>query len=132
MPQVNPDYSDSEFKEGVYVAEIVGSEVKTGKQSGAPYVNWRLKVGPGVVFYSTPLVGRGAGMFKHMVHTAGDTAYVSGAYSTESLHGKKIKVYLEKSFMPDGSPSSYPKVKEIQVLEESLAAPNLNEADTPF
>lgn len=100
MVLVQPDFSEAvEFKinkPGDYLCRIVSSDLKYGNDSGAPYINWKLQTIPDgrMVFYSTPIVGKGAGMFKHMVHASGDAAYVGGPYDTTPLNNAIVFMRL--------------------------------------
>lgn len=99
MPKVNPDFSEDQatLEPGVFLCKILTSEVKVGKSSGNPYVNWKLQVMPNGpwVFHSTPLEGRGSGMFKHMVHCAGDKDYNEGEYDTDELKDRLVSMDLD-------------------------------------
>lgn len=96
--KVNPDFSEivTPNKPGEYICAVMGSELKYGQASGLPYVNWKLKTYPEgrFVFHSTPISGRGAGMFKHFIHSCGDTAYVGGEYETGDLVNKLVSMVL--------------------------------------
>jgi hypothetical protein len=139
-PKIQPDFSEemTPNQPGRYLCKIISSEIRTS-QSGNAYVNWRLETQPGkrTVFYSTPVTGRAAGMFKHFVHSAGDTNYVSGEYDTDQLTGQMVMMDLdlEEKIKQDGSTGKYFKVMKvepatIEQLEQLRAQEEQN--DIPF
>lgn len=115
-PQILPDFSEAVKPTpkipGTYICKILSSELKYGKESGAPYINWKLGAGAEAqtVFYSTPIQGKGAGMFKHFVHSAGDPSYDSGPYNTDALTGHFVSMKL----IVDGN--GYFQVKDVTSL----------------
>lgn len=122
MPLVKPGKSKPLI--GNFKVKIVGSEIKTSKK-GSQYVSWKLEtmsldkeIDGRWIFMITPLEGKGAGMFKHFVHAAGDKAYEDGEYDTDKLNGKTMNVTTEENYMPDGTISQYPRVVEIWACEE--------------
>src|SRR3990167_4475074 len=128
MPNISPDYTEAEaLHPGSYICQIISSEVKKS-QKGNPYVNWKLKTMPGgvIIFHSTPIAGRGAGMLKHFIHCAGDTSYEDGPYDTDILNGVYVSVTVYKNIKPDGTESPYPKVTKVEACDQSVSA------DIPF
>lgn len=104
MPKVHPDFTQSiaPNKPGDYLCRVMSSELKYGNTSGDPYISWKLQTIPDhrAVFHSTPLTGKGSGMFKHMIHACGDTDYDSGEYDTDALTG--VIVAMRLSVDPNG------------------------------
>ena len=93
-PKVSPnfDHEPPAMRAGEHVCVVVDSILKYGQESGTPYINWKLKTTEDnrVLYYTTPIEGRGAGMFKHFVHRAGDPNYQNGEFDTTQLHGNKV------------------------------------------
>lgn len=98
MPKIKPDYSEAvkPLEAGTYLCRVVSAEIKTGKESGKHYVNWKLETVNDnlLVYYSTPVEGRGAGMFKHFVKCI-DKNYESGEFDTDECIGQIISADLE-------------------------------------
>lgn len=140
-PKVTPNFDEAieSITPGEYLCRIVSSEIKTARESGNEYVAWKLETAPKkrTVFYNTPLVGRGSGLFKHLVHCAGDSDYESGDYDTDDLTGQIVSMILtvEKITNRSGNEISVFKVKEVSEASmkqlESLPRPNTDE-DIPF
>lgn len=120
-PTINPDFSEeSGLAPGIYPAKIIGVEQKVGKESGAPYLNWKLEVEGLWIYHSTPFSGRGAGLFKQLVHATVSPGYDGGPINTDMMVGKSLQVKLEKGLNRDGSESKYMRVMEVKALEDSF------------
>ena len=143
MPKVQPNFNDLFKPEpGEYLCKIEQTEIKVGRNSGTQYVSWKLKTQPGnaTIFYNTPVEGRGAGLFKHMVHCAGDRGYDGGEYDTDSLIGQMVfmKLDVEEQMNRNGETQTYfkvskvsaPPVEELDKLNQMRNLPN--EGDLPF
>lgn len=130
---VDPDFSEAVKPNvpGIYLCKIVEGYLKLAHNTGNQYIAWKLLTFPEgrIVFHNTPITGKGAGMFKHLVHSAGDVLYESGGYDTDKLLGKYVKMNLVLD------ESNYFKVKTISAPDanEIPLAPNLDKTDDiPF
>jgi hypothetical protein len=90
MPIITPSFE--EIKPGKHICEIDSVEIKRS-QAGNEYLSWRLieEKFRSVFYYSTPISGRGAGMFKHLVHSAGEISYQEGPFNTDLLVGRRLE-----------------------------------------
>ena len=87
---------------GIYAARIVAAEVKHGKESGNPYVNWQLETfgSPEVngkrVFHMTQLQGGYVTKLAelHKAATGQDIDKTAKSYDPEMLIGKEVTVTL--------------------------------------
>ncbi len=87
---------------GVYAARIVAAEVKFGKESGNPYVNWQLETfgSPAVngkrVFHMTPLKGGWISKLAdfHKAATGQEIDKKATQYDPEMLIGREITATL--------------------------------------
>lgn len=140
MPKVSPNF-DEEFKPvepGQYLCKIIAAEMKYGREKGTPYISWTLETvdSPRKFFYSTPIEGRGAGMFKHFIHCAGDASYEKGDYDTDEVLGEIVLMELDTESYTGKDGRSFPIFKVVSVdppSPESLAKLKVaNEADIPF
>lgn len=106
MALVTPDYTDAQdqIEPGEYFTRITKCEQKTS-QKGSQYLNWTLetfneddsKNNGRMVWYTTMLEGRGAGMLKQFIKTI--TGEEPGAkFDTDEMIGKEMKAVL----MEDG------------------------------
>lgn len=137
MGKVSPNF-DEEFtpnKPGTYLCKIISGELKVGTQKGTQYINWKLETTDGrTVYHSTPIEGRGAGIFKHFVHSAGDKAYEKGEYDTDELIGQMVsmKLDIEQKLTRDGrtvnvfkvanvDPPSLAQLEQLRITEDDLA-----------
>lgn len=125
MPEIKPDFSEEmrlPTAGNFYDAEIVGVEQRTGQQSGQPYLNWTLKLTESgmKLFYSTPIAGRGAGMFKHLVRCAYMPNYEDGAINTDVIIGRHLSVKLQKKIDERGQEGRYFEVAEIATPTDSF------------
>jgi hypothetical protein len=134
-PIVNPDFSEA-FKPihpGTYPCRIQAAELKTSETTGTKYISWELALDPSgklKIFHNTPIHGRGAGMFKDLIHAAGDEKYESGHYDTGDILGHTIVCEIENEtyINSQGQERMRPKVKEVRKFE---AQPS-HEADLSF
>lgn len=117
MPKISPNFNDATQpnKAGTYICKIILSEARISPKSGNPYICWKLATVPEnrFVYYNTTIVGKGAGMFKHMVNCAGDTAYKQGDYDTDVLNGKMVEMNLdldERGYYVVSSVSALPQM----------------------
>lgn len=118
---VTPDFSEvsGTLKPGNYSARIIGAEVTESKQ-GNPMIKWTYEVfgseEKGVngkyVFDRTMLSGPGAFRLQNL-YTAAMGQKLEGAFDTDMLLGKEIKLTLAEGKTQDGSPSNYPEVKSV-------------------
>jgi hypothetical protein len=111
--KVTPDFNEKTLAPGTYLAFIAACEQKTGKQSGAPYLNWKIDVSGQWVFHMTGLSGKGAQALKALIRAAKDPNYESGEVDTDTLIGCRINITVDYGINPDGSQSKYLKVLEI-------------------
>jgi hypothetical protein len=99
MPKISPNFNEATKRSepGTYLCRILSSEIRTAKSSGNLYVAWKLQTQPDGrwVFYNTPIEGKGAGMFKHFIHSAGDESYQGGDYDTDTVLGKTVMMNLD-------------------------------------
>jgi len=121
-PNIVPDFSQAAgLDSGTYMARIVGSEEKIGKESGNPYINWKLtttgnaeaKDNNQVIFHITPFTGPGAGLFKTFVEAAlgepvGDEI---ANFETEALHSREVMMTVEKE-----AGRAFAKVKSVAAV----------------
>ena len=89
MPVITPSFV--EIRPGKHVCQIDFAELKRS-QAGKDYVSWRLieEKNRLVFYYSTPISGRGSGMFKHFVHAAGESSYQDGPFFSDILIGRRL------------------------------------------
>lgn len=137
MPKVSPDFSEemTPNQPGIYLCKIISAEAKTS-QAGNLYISWKLQTVHGrTVFHSTPITGRGAGMFKHFVHCAGDKDYNGGDYDTDELIGQMVSMDLdvEQKTKRDGTTGTYFKVVNVDAPSlVQLEQLRVQEDDLPF
>jgi hypothetical protein len=138
-PKVSPNFDQevSPMKPGVYLCKIIAAEVNVGKDSGNQYINWRLETLPDqrTVFYTTPTQGKGAGMFKHFVHSAGDKQYQNGDYELDNLRDKivSMKLEIEAKNNRDGNPIKVFRVVDVSPPTfKQLEEMRKDQDDIPF
>ena len=117
---VTPNYSETQdpLEPGEYYARITKCEKKTGKTSGAAYLNWTLntfneedaKNNDRMFWHITMLEGKGAGMLKTF-YKAATGKDQEGALDWDELMGKEVKAVL---YTDD---QGYTKVKAITAIQ---------------
>lgn len=126
MPKIQPDYSEASkpIHPGTYLCRVISAEEKIGKSSGNKYINWKLETEPekNILFYSTPIEGRGAGMFKHFVRCI-DKNYGGGEYDTDELIGQVVSAELD---IEDGE---YNGRKYMRFKVVNLDAPTMEQLE---
>jgi hypothetical protein len=140
MRKIRPDFSEeiTPNAPGTYLCKVVYAEVKVGRESGNEYINWKLETQPEErrVYYSTPIQGRGAGMFKHFIHCCGDKDYNGGEYDIDSVIGQMVSMELdvEEKTKPDGKTALYFKVVNVDAptMEQLERLNKMTEEDIPF
>lgn len=126
-PLVHPDYSEAmenELVAGVYACKLTDAVVKTSR-NGQMYVNWKFETVPDkrIGYFITMLEGKASGLFKHLVHCAGDSSYGGGPYNTDRLIGQQIMAKLDvEEYDDQGMKQLRYKVKNIG----SVTNANLN------
>jgi hypothetical protein len=139
MRKIKPDFSEemTAYEPGIYLCKVIDAEVKRGRESGNEYINWKLETRPEkkIVFHSTPIEGRGAGMFKHFIRCCGDKEYRDGEYDIDSLIGLTVSMELdvEEKTKPDGKSVKYFQVINVEpVSMEQLEGLQKEEEDVDF
>jgi hypothetical protein len=126
MAFIEPDFSEEAvpLPSGIYQAKLLSCQQKLS-QMGNPYLNWKLEIqSPNpkfrghLVYYATPLAGRGVGYLKRLIQAAYQPAYESGPFNTEDLIGRLITVTLEKNLDQSGKDTGYLRVTEIAPANE--------------
>ena len=94
MPVITPSFE--EIRPGKHICQIDSAELKRS-QAGNEYLSWRLieEKNRFVFYYSTPICGRGAGMFKHLVHSAGEKSYQEGPFNTDLIKGQRLECDID-------------------------------------
>jgi hypothetical protein len=133
MPNiVNPDFSEEvkPLGPGKHRVRIVDLQLRTGKQHGTRFINWKLEtIGDQkvTIYHSTPIEGRGAGMFKQFIQAALNPLYEGGEIDLDKAIGRALVV---DTFKDD----NYLKVKGMERLpdEEQAAFVGGFEDDIPW
>lgn len=121
MALVTPSFEElADITPGVYKARITGAEVTTSKTSGLPMAVWKLELfgsdnkgqNGQVITHRTMLAGKGAFGIKDL-YRATMKEELTGAFDTDMLLGKEVKLTLAAGMQPDGTPSRYPEVKSV-------------------
>lgn len=149
--QVTPDFSEEIIppKPGSYRARVVTAKQEIGRTHGTPLVNWKLEVlGDRRTFtnyYSTPLSGKGAGMFRKMMEAI-DPGYAGGVVDLDALAGQTLQVEMEYEKDRDGNRGRYLRVRdplpdtdsapfpgdEPSRGDSNSSGPSFTEDDIPF
>ena len=117
-----PNFNEpAPIQPGLYKCKITGVEQKTGKQSGAPYLNWKFVTEDGQwVFFMTSWSGKGALKFKDLVRAAAFPQYEGGEIDCDRLLGYFVMAKIEPNILPDGTVSKYPQVTEVHACGDSF------------
>lgn len=125
MGLIKPDWTEetTPVQPGVYSARIKDCEVKTGKDSGKPYGNWKLElygspeVNNRVIFMSTPFGGKGIFRLGELYKAAtGQEIDKNAQFDTDMLIGKEVTVTLVEGKDQNGNARSFPDVKSVSAL----------------
>jgi hypothetical protein len=118
MPLITPNFE--EIRPGKHICQIDSAELKRS-QAGNEYLSWRLieEKFRSVFYYSTPIGGRGAGMFKHLVHAAGETSYQDGPFNTDTLVGRRIECDVDYE---EYNGRTQLKVKSVNSCQNAFAS----------
>ncbi len=121
MPLVQPNYEESEsprLPEGRCLARILSCERRTGKESGNPYLSWKLETVSSEsakngqwLYYNTPISGAGVFRLKELA-TAAIAGYSGGPFDTDHAVGKEVMVDI--TYKPG---SKYANVETVTAAE---------------
>ena len=96
--RITPNFQDAfaQLIDGIYTVKIISVEGKTS-QMGNKYLNWKLETVPerSLVYYSTVIEGKGAGMLKHFIRCVLDPEYENGQFDTEDFIGRTLTMQLK-------------------------------------
>lgn len=121
MALVTPSFEElAEITPGMYKARITGAEVTASKSSGTPMAVWKLELfgsenkgqNGQIITHRTMLAGKGAFGIKDL-YRAAMKEELTGAFDTDMLLGKEVKLTLAAGMQQDGTPSRYPEVKSV-------------------
>jgi len=122
-PIIEPDFTERQttLNPGKYRATIKKCEVKTGKQSGNPYLAWVFETDMDKVwvYLNTTYSGKGAQMFREVIRAAVQPAYENGPIDTDTCIGKSVIISIDTDPNPQ---AKYPLVTKVERDEESFDA----------
>lgn len=131
MAQLGVNLTDYDVQEGFdvlppgwYTAEIVDSEIRNGKSSGKPYVQWVFQIdGKPNKVWTVTSIGNDVSMriLKTMAHCCGhkNPNYIQ---DTEELHGRRCQVKLAIEKDDNGDYEAKNVIKAFKPIEKSQTA----------
>jgi len=118
---VTPNFDElsGSLEPGTYNARIIAGEV-TESKAGNPMIKWTMevfghkdpKMNGLTIFDRTMISGKGAFRLQDL-YRAAMKEELKGAFDTDMLLGKEIKITLVQGTQQDGTPSKYPEVKTV-------------------
>lgn len=121
---VKPDFSEikDEVGPGTYRVRVVKGEPGEW-QSGTKYVAWSLsttdeaeaKNNGRMIFYRTPITGKGAFMFQRLYKALTGEA-ITGEFDTEQLYGRECVVTVADGKDKEGNPTGYTEVVAVRAV----------------
>ncbi len=131
--ELTPDFSemvefdDSPVPPGVYKVRVDSWEAKVGKDSGNPYINWKLvifgadgdlaKQNNRVLFMMTMLKGKGTqGLAKFLTAALGEIPKSFATGWQDNLIGREFQVTAVKKIKPDGT-EGWPELKNPTAIQ---------------
>ncbi len=125
MPLIQPNYDESEVHRlpaGRYLARILSCEQRTGKESGNPYLAWKLETVSGEpakhgqwLYYNTPISGAGVFRLKELA-SAAIANYDGGPFDTDLAVGREVMI--DVIYKPDSKYASVDAVTPAPAFDK--------------